>query len=246
MRVVVLSYDAADAAALASRLRRDGFEADEYPGTGTKGFRALRENPPGAILIDLMRQPSYGRAIGALLRENKGTRSIPLVFLEGDPERTARAKELLPDAIFAPLSKIGAALRRAASKPVSNPVVPDLTAVPLTKKLRIEEGATIGAVGAPEDFAIEGVTIARGRRDADVVLVFVKSIAVLARELRGFTDLPRGRALWILWPKQTSRAAGEVSMTRINELCRPLGLVGWKACAVDRTWSAVAVSKRKS
>jgi CheY-like chemotaxis protein len=218
VRVVVVHYEAAEAASLAARLRREGFDAEAYPHVGPKGFRELRAHPPDAILIDLMRMPSYGRAMGALLREQKSTRSIPLVFLEGEPEKTALAKQLLPDAGFAKLPRIGAALRRAVERPPGAPVVPDSSAVPFAKKLRLRDGASVGLIGAPEGFTIEGVAAQRGRRDAGVVLVFVKTRAALARELRSFAT--------------------------INEACAPLGLVGYKACAVDATWSAVAVSRR--
>ena len=249
MRVVVVHRDAGEALELAARLRREGFDAEPYPGTGTKGFRGLRANPPDAILIDLMRLPSYGRAIGALLREGKATRSIPLVFLEGDPEKTKLAKALLPDAGFATLPKLAAALRRAVERPPSTPVVPDLSGIPLAKKLRIQAGAKVGVVGAPEGFEIaglpEGAVIRRGRRDGDVVLIFVSTLAVLAKEARGLADMPPGRALWLAWPKRTSRAAGAVSIARINEACAAVGLVAYQTCAVDGTWSAVAVSRKK-
>jgi CheY-like chemotaxis protein len=241
VRVVVVHREAAEAVELAARLRRDDIDAEPYRYQGTKGFRELRANPPDAILIDLMRLPSYGRAMGALLREGKATRSIPLVFLEGDPEKTRKVKETLPDAGFAPLARIGAALRRAAARPPSEPVVPE--GPPVVVKLRIHDGATVGVVGAPEGFAIDGVELQRGRRDADVVLLFVRTVAMLAREL---PRLAKGQALWVLWQKRSSKSGGDVTFARINEVCAPLGLVGYKACAVDATWSAVAVARKQS
>jgi CheY-like chemotaxis protein len=243
VRVVVVHREAAEAVELAARLRRDGIAAEPYPYQGTKGFRELRANPPDAILIDLMRLPSYGRAMGAMLREGKATRSIPLVFLEGDPEKTQKVKETLPDAEFAPLPRVGAALRRAVTRPPSQPVVPE--GPPVAVKLRLGDGASVGVVGAPEGFTIGGVELQRGRQDADVVLLFVRTVAMLARELRGFAELPQGRALWVLWQKRSSKSAGDVTFARINEVCAPLGLVGYKACAVDATWSAVAVARRR-
>src|SRR5581483_7424798 len=134
MRVVVIHYDIDAAIALAGRMRREGFEAEPCLLPGTRGLRVIKSNPPDAILIDLMRMPSYGRAIGALLREQKATRHIPLVFLEGEPEKTELVKALLPDAEFAPLSRLAAALKRATRRKPESPVVPEPWRVPAAKK----------------------------------------------------------------------------------------------------------------
>ena len=37
--------------------------------------------------IDLTRLPSYGKAMGVLLRQQKALGRIPLVFVEGDPDK---------------------------------------------------------------------------------------------------------------------------------------------------------------
>ena len=68
-RVLVIHRDTADAAARATRLRADGFDADPYTSPGSKGFRGIRAAPPDAIVIDLTQLPSYGKYMGALLRE---------------------------------------------------------------------------------------------------------------------------------------------------------------------------------
>jgi len=86
-RVLVIHRDPAEAAGLAGRLRDRGIDAQPYLSIGTKGFRAIRTDPPDAILIDLTRLPSYGKAMGVLIRQHKLLRSIPLVFVEGDPEK---------------------------------------------------------------------------------------------------------------------------------------------------------------
>lgn len=99
MRVVVVHYEAAEAAALAEWLRRDGVDAEPCLQLGGKVLRELRNHPPDTVLIDLMRMPSYGRGIAVLLRESKSTRGIPIVFIEGDPEKTALVREVLPDGV---------------------------------------------------------------------------------------------------------------------------------------------------
>ena len=245
MRAVVIHYEPAEAALLAQRLRRDGLNAEPYPCVGSKGFRELRENPPDAIVIDLMRLPSYGRTMGALLRETKGTRAIPLVFLEGDPEKTSLVRRALPDAVFARMGGLAAAVRRAVRIAPSDPVVPDSSAVPPARKLRIGEGAAVSLIGAPEGFErlLPGAQIRRSR-DADIVLLFVKSAPALGRDLPRLAErLPR--ALWVLWPKRKSGASGDLALPAIHEACAPLGLVAYKTCSVDDTWSAAAVARRR-
>jgi hypothetical protein len=94
-RVLVIHRDLAEAAERASRLRALGFDAAAYLSLGTRGFRGIRQDPPNAILIDLTRLPSYGKAMGVMLREQKSFRSIPLVFVEG-VDKTAGCGRFCP------------------------------------------------------------------------------------------------------------------------------------------------------
>lgn len=247
MRVVVVHYEAAEAAALAERLRCDGVDAEASVQLGGKTLRQIRANPPDAVLIDLMRMPSYGRSIAVMLREAKSTRGIPIVFLEGDPEKTALARQVLPDAGFATMPRLKSALERAVLRKPADPVVPASRAVPVAKKLRLRDGAAVALIGAPDGFeaALPGVATTRGR-DGDVILLFAKSVAALGRELPRFAKPAAGRSLWILWPKRTGRAACDLSLPRIHELCAPLGLVAYQTCSVDDIWSAAAVAPRRA
>jgi len=52
------------------------------------------------VVIDLNRLPSQGRDLGIALRTYKTTRQVPLVFVDGDPEKVARIREILPDAVY--------------------------------------------------------------------------------------------------------------------------------------------------
>ena len=69
----------------------------------SSSMNEFREDPPGAVVIDLGRLPSHGREVVVFLRGSKSTRLIPLIFVwtegvEGDPEKVARVKVTLPDA----------------------------------------------------------------------------------------------------------------------------------------------------
>lgn len=248
----MIDHDLSAAAGRAARLCDQGFEAVPYTSLGAKGFRGIRAQPPDVALIDLTRLPSYGKAMGALMRESASLRSIPLVFIEGDPAKTPRVRELLPDAVIAPWSRIGAAIRRAIARQPVSPLPPQPSSTSLAAKLGIRTGSLVALKRPPEGFEAvlqplpEGARIQKQIEEADVVLMFFKSAAALGREL---TDLPalmrKGRRLWVLWPKQTSAHAGALTMVRIREMASPFGLVDYKVCAVDATWSAMVLGLRR-
>ena len=257
-RILVVHWNAAEAAARAERLRGEGFETscltDQRDGAG---FRALRENPPDAVVIDLARVPSHGQAVGIALRGQKATRMVPLVFIEAGPEKTARVRGLLPDAVFTTWPRIGAALRRALRHPLRDPAVPGTFAgysgTPLPKRLRIREGSVVALVHAPEGFEAklaplpEGARVERHMGNADVILAFVKSAAALGRELPALArEMQAGRTLWLIWPKQTSPLAGDLGQPKVREMGLEIGLVDYKVCAVDETWSGLAFAVRNA
>ncbi len=260
-RILVVHWNPAEAAVRAERLRGEGFEAscftDQRDGAG---FRALRENPPEAVVIDLARLPSHGQAVGIALRGQKATRMVPLVFIQADPEKTARVRGLLPDAVFTTWPRIGAALRRALRHPAgaegAPPVVPGTFAsysgAPLPKKLRIREGSVVALIHAPKGFEAklaplpEGARVERRTGNADVILAFVKSAAALGRELPALArEMQAGGTLWLIWPKKTSPLAGDLGQPKVREMGLAAGLVDYKVCAVDETWSGLAFAARR-
>jgi hypothetical protein len=254
-RVLVVHWNAPEAAERAQRLRDQGFEAESYAGPGGAGFLALAADPPGAIVIDLARIPSQGGAAGIAFRQRKATRLVPLVFIEGDPGKTAHVRAMLPDAIFTTWTKIGAALGRALRQAPRQPLVPDTFAgysgTPLPKKLRIRENSVVALLHAPQGFHAKlaplppGVRFEQQAREADVILAFVKSVAALGRELPALArDMRKGRTLWIVWPKKASALAGDLGEARVREMGLAAGLVDYKVCAVDETWSGLAFASR--
>jgi hypothetical protein len=250
MRVKVIHYEIAKAESLAVRLRREGIDAEAYTSLGTRGFRQLRENPPDAVVIDLMRMPSYGKAMGGMLRETKSTRAIPLVFLQGDPEKTARVRELLPDAQFAPLPRLPAAIARAVRKRNADPIVPQKDKPP-AQKLQIRPGSKVWLIGAPEGFEKvlaplpSGATVTRSG-GGDVVLLVAGSAATLGRELPRATKVLPDSWLWVVWPKRSSKSPANIALGDIMNACAALDLTAYKTCAIDPTWSAVVVSRRRT
>jgi CheY-like chemotaxis protein len=256
-RVLVIHWNAAEAVERADRLRPEGFEVETFSGPGGDAFRALADNPPDAILIDLARLPSHGSAVGIAFRQRKATRATPLVFIEGHPEKTARVRALLPDALFTTWPKAAAALRRAMRQRPAQPVVPDTFAgyseTPLVRKLRIRENSVVALLRAPDGFETkleplpEGVRFVRKTGEADVILAFAASSAALGRKLPALAAGMRvGRTLWIVWPKKTSALAGDLSERLVREMGLATGLVDYKVCAVDETWSGLAFAVRSA
>lgn len=250
-RVLVIHRKPAAAAARARRLCGEGFDASAYPAFGPSAFRSIRANPPDAILIDLTELPSYGRTMGALLREQKGTRAIPLVFLKGDPEKAARVRELLPGAGFATWPTVAPAILRAIRRASREPSAPQAQSVPLAQKLRIREASAVALLDAPEGIREllgplpNGVRLQKQIGDAAVILLFVKCAAALARALPTLAPgVASGRTLWVCWPKRTSAQPCDLTANLIRAIAAPYNLVDSKLCALDETWSATALGRR--
>jgi CheY-like chemotaxis protein len=128
-RVMLIHWNADEAKERAGKLRRAGYRVVCHTEEGGgEPIKSARKNPPDAFVIDLGRLPSHGRSAGVWLRQSKGTRDVPILFIEGDPEKTRATKEVLPDAVYTDWRGVRGALTRAMSKPIKAPVVPDTMA----------------------------------------------------------------------------------------------------------------------
>ena len=247
IRVLVMHRETAEASERAARLRALGFDAAPYLSLGTRGFRGIRQDPPQAILIDLTRLPSYGKMMGVLLRQQKALGAIPLVFAEGDPDKTAQVRAILPDAEYATWAKIAGAIRRAVRQAPRDAMPPRDLGRPLLAKLGIGEASRVALLNAPEGFELPGVRTGKQLGEADVVMIFFRNSAALSRELPKLPGMMRkGRRLWVLWPKKASGTPSDLTMVRIREMASAFGLVDYKVCAVDATWSAMVLGKRRT
>lgn len=251
-RVLVIHRKPAIAAERARRLCSEELQADAYPVLGASAFREIRANPPDAILIDLIEMPSYGRTMGVLLREQKGTRNIPLVFVKGDPEKAALVREVLPDAVFATWANAVPVTLRAIERARAEGAAPKVPGTPLAKKLRIREDSVVAVLEAPHNLREmlgplpKGVRIEKKLGEADLVVLFVKSSAALARALpRLAAHITPGRTLWVCWPKRTSSTPCDLTLVSIRHMVSTYDMVDSKICAVNETWSGAAITKRR-
>jgi CheY-like chemotaxis protein len=238
-----------------ARLARLGHEAVVPRFKSGADFKTIAADPPDAFVIDLSRLPSHGREVAAALRERKATRHVPIVFVDGAPEKLDRIRALLPDATYTDWKRVRGALRAALRRPVAAPVVPGPMAgysgTPLPQKLGIKPGAVVALRGAPPAFERtlgrlpEGARVTRTARRADRTLLFVRSRAELARKLPAAARaLAAGQGLWIAWPKQASGVKTDLSERVVRERGLALGIVDYKICAIDETWSGLRFSRR--
>ncbi|MEW6741246.1 MAG: hypothetical protein AB1486_00680 [Planctomycetota bacterium] len=253
--VRLFHWNADEAEERIAALRAAGYEVD-YDVRPDAAWRDLRADPPAAIVIDLGRLPSHGRAVALALREQKSTRHVPLVFIQGDREKTARLKRELPDATFTTWGRIRTALGRAIARPPKEPIVlvrPDYSARPLAKKLGIQTDTRVALLGAPEDFEAtlgklpDGVVLCHGgRRPCDLAIWFVKSRRDLERGMAKMAALPAGGGgLWVAWPKKTSGVRTDLTQNVVREVALAAGLVDYKVCAIDATWSGFRLAPRR-
>ena len=237
-------------------LRKAGYEAscEEF---SPAIIRQMRAHPPDAVVIDLTRLPSQGRDVALGIRRHKPLRRVPIVFAEGDPKTVDRIKELLPDATYTSWHGIRGTLKRAIANPPADPVVPEsnlagYSGTPLPKKLGIKAGSVAALVNAPDGFeetlgALPDGTVlrrqARGRRD--LTIWFTRSRKALDRRIEKMAEVA-GDNLWIAWPKKTSGLASDLTQADVRRVGLAIGLVDYKVCAIDETWSGLKFTRRKT
>jgi hypothetical protein len=218
----------------------------------------LRNNPTDAVVIDLSRLPSQGRDIALGIRHQKTTRYLPLVFVEGETEKIARIKEHLPDAVYTTWSNIKSALKHTIAYPPKDPVVPrsrmaGYSGTPLVKKLGIKANSVVTLVNAPKDFEKtlgelpEGATSQRENRNKrDLTIWFTTSIKELENHIEKIAGKVEKGKLWIAWPKRTSGMTSDVTQNYVRKVGLASGLVDYKICSIDKTWSGLLFVKRNS
>jgi len=255
-RIRLIHWHAGEARERAAALRAAGFRVTAGPLAGPAELKALRARPPDVFVIDLARLPAQGRETGVALRQAKATRPVPLVFVGGAPEKVARVRSLLEGAVFTTWPKAVGAVRKVLSAP-PRPVAPlasvfaGYSGVPLLKKLGIKEGTTVGLLCAPRDFARTLGALPAGaavRRDpktpADLAIWFVRSLAELERGIGGLDGRFGAGGAWIAWPKKGSALEGDVTQNDVRRVGLASGLVDYKICAIDQTWSGLKFARR--
>ena len=204
------------------------------------------------LIIDLTRLPSHGRHVGAEIRATKSLRYIPIVFVDGDPEKVERIRKDLPDAVYTSRSRLVSALKRV--KPLADPVAPprmmNRTDRTTADKLGIKAGARVALIDPPADYVRvlgklpEDVLLEEEPEETlPLTLWFVREPD---RYLAGLGQM-RKRALtsriWIIYPK--GRNASGLTQNLIREAALSVGLVDYKVCSVNEIWTGLLFTRKK-
>jgi hypothetical protein len=256
-RVLLIHLNAGEGIERAKSLRAAGYDVIRLLPQGLKFLRDVRRDPPAAIAIDLERLPSVGREIGLALRMSKSTRHIPIVFVGGAREKVVGIRKMLPDAAYSSWSNIRADLKRAIARPVTDPVVPQsifetYSGTSLLKKLGVKSNTSLALIDAPAGFreslgSLPGGATIRDEfgHGCDLTMWFVRSSEKLNRGIKRIAAELDDGLVWIAWPKKTSAIASDLSQVSVRAVGLASGLVDFKVCAIDATWSGLLFTRRK-
>jgi CheY-like chemotaxis protein len=254
--VRLIHWDEDDGLERRKQLEAFGFEAafDYVDGQGlTPVLRELRASPPDAVVIDLTRLPSHGREVARALRGSKATRQVPLVFVDGEPEKLKTTKALLPDATYTTWGRAKTAINKAIATPVKDPINPGdlMSGRPVVAKLGVKPGFKIALLASPKGFAdtlkplpAKVKFTARPEADADMFIGFCRSGRELQAHLLSISRANR-QTLWLAWPKKASGVKSDVDGNVVRTTGLGAGWVDFKVCSIDDTWSGLAFKRRK-
>ena len=126
---------------------------------------------------------------------------------------------------------------------------------PLGKKLGIKSGCTLTLIGAPPTFRRTLVGLPAGVRvstraagPSDLTIWFLRALRQLDAGIAtqaASVSLP-GAGLWMAWPKRASGVKTDVTEDLVRQAGLAHGLVDYKICAIDATWSGLKFARRKS
>ncbi len=218
-------------------------------------YREVRLSPPDAIVIDLSRLPSHGREVAVFLRGSKATRHIPIVFVGRRTGKIEYVRRVLPDAVYTPVSRLRSALRSAIANPPVDPLKPAQMmerwgARTTAQKLGVAKGARVFVIDPPAGYARaigelpEGASFEEESADAcALALWFIHGIAEFQAGLSRMRTLAAHARLWILWRK--SKQDG-LNGNIIRAGAIDVGLVDYKICSINETWSAMVFAVKKA
>lgn len=123
---------------------------------------------------------------------------------------------------------------------------------PLPIKLGIKDDSVFTVLHAPPGFSAtlgdvgDAVWQHNLLPPLDVIVAFFTETASMIAAWPGLTEAvaPDG-AVWVCWPKLTSKRPTDITENVLRDLLLPSGWVDNKVCAIDDTWSGLRFVLRK-
>jgi hypothetical protein len=124
---------------------------------------------------------------------------------------------------------------------------------PLAKKLGYAANCQVVVKNAPDEYSRllkplpDGVTFGKKvSKGTDLVHLFTTRKSDLEQQLQSLRNGIRGdAAVWVSWPKKSSKLATDITEDTIRAAALPLGFVDVKVCAVSEVWSGLKLVIRK-
>ena len=122
----------------------------------------------------------------------------------------------------------------------------------LATKLGINADSIVLPVNAPDDYhELIGETAAtfaaKLTKTVSLVHLFTASKSDLAKALKTYREkLAPDAAVWVSWPKKSSKVPSDITEGTIRTVALPLDWVDIKVCAVTDIWSGLKLVVRKS
>lgn len=124
---------------------------------------------------------------------------------------------------------------------------------PLPKKLGLKAPMRLVVIEAPAGYETivgelpHGVVLggAAGKTTHMVHVFATRRTALAAHLAKLRKQLGDEAAVWVSWPKKSSKVATDITEDTIRELALPLGFVDIKVCAVSEVWSGLKLVVRK-
>ncbi len=251
-RARIIHWRPEEAGPLLQAVRTAGYEPDygnEIDGGSVT--RAISQNPPDVLIIDLSRLPSHGREVAVWLRGRKSTRHIPIVFVGGASDKVSAIRQLLPDATYTTLEELGGVAVTESRQPVVPLQMMDrYKGRTAAQKMGVRPGSTVGVIDPPRDYRTVLGTLPEGAELIEdstgpqpVTIWFLHEPEPFLASLRHMRALASKTKLWLLWRKGSNNG---ISQNFVRESAIDAGLVDYKICSIDGHWSAIALARRKT
>lgn len=111
--LVLVHWHAEESMQMAGSLRELGWNV----GVGLPELRDLRAKPPFAVLISLRRLPSHGREVADAIWYTQWGREIPILFIDGAPEKVAATRRKFPGAGYCAWEQLSERLAGLPARP---------------------------------------------------------------------------------------------------------------------------------